>query len=133
MRLSGTDASFVYTETASGPTHVASLFVVDGELAYDDIFEHFSARMHLLPRFYKRLVFVPFNLAHPKWADDPDFKLSNHVQLHEVSAGSTLWDGVDAAMALNQPMLDRNKPMWKFHVIKGVVGKTLLLQRVHHG
>lgn len=132
MRLSGTDASFVYTETASGPTHVASLYVVDGELDFDAVFEHVSARMHLMPRFYRRLMFVPFNLAHPKWVDDPDFKLGNHVQLHDVPAGSTLWDGVDAAMVLNQPMLDRNQPLWKFHVIKGVAGKTLLLQMVHH-
>jgi diacylglycerol O-acyltransferase len=132
MRLTGTDASFVYTETASGPTHVASLFVVDGELAFADVFEHFRARMHLMPRFYKKLAFVPFNLAHPKWVDDPAFDLANHVLLHELPSGGSLEDGVDFAMTLNEPMLDRNEPMWKFHVIKGVPGKTLLLQVIHH-
>jgi diacylglycerol O-acyltransferase len=132
MRLSGTDASFVYTETANGPTHVASLFVADGEVPFEDIFEHFRARMHLLPRFYRRLAFVPFNLAHPKWVDDPDFDLANHVILHEVPAGISLWDGVDAAMALNEPMLDRSQPLWKFFVVKGVTGKTVLLQVIHH-
>jgi WS/DGAT/MGAT family acyltransferase len=132
MRLSGTDASFVYTESASGPTHVASIYVVDGELPFDEIFEHFRARMHLIPRFTRRMVFVPFNLAHPKWVDDPEFDLANHVQLREIPEGSTLWDAVDAAMALNEPLLDRTQPMWKCHVVKGVPGKTLLLQIVHH-
>jgi len=132
MRLSGTDASFVYTETASGPTHVASLYVVDGEPSFDAVFEHFRARMHLMPRFLKRMAFVPFNLAHPKWVDDPDFDLANHVILHELPVGATFWDGVDAAMKLNEPLLDRSQPMWKFYVIKGVPGKTLLLQMVHH-
>ena len=132
MRLSGTDASFVYTETASGPTHVSSIFVVDGELPFDKIFDHVQARLHLLPRFVKRMQFVPFNLAHPKWVNDPEFDLRNHVLLRTIPPDSTLEDAIDAAMEMNEPMLDRSRPLWKLCVVEGVAGKTLLLQIIHH-
>ncbi len=132
MRLSGTDASFVYTETASGPTHVSSIFVVDGEVPFDSIFEHVQARLHLLPRFLNRMQFVPFNLAHPKWVKDPEFDLHNHLLLRTIPPESTLEDAIDAAMEMNEPMLDRSRPLWKLCVVEGVPGKTLLLQSIHH-
>ncbi len=132
MRLSSTDASFVYTETASGPTHVASIYVIDGELPYVKIFEHVQARLHLLPRFRRRMMFVPFNLAHPKWVDDPEFDLAHHVLQRTLPSDSSLNDAIDAAMEMNEPMLDRSRPLWKLCVVEGVPGKTLLLQIIHH-
>ena len=90
MRLSEHDASFLYTETASGPMHTAAIFVIEGELSFDKVYEHFQARMHLVPRYQQKLALVPFNLAHPKWVDDPDFDLSDHLVPYSVPAGSTL-------------------------------------------
>ncbi len=126
------DASFIYMETASGPAHISALYVIDGELPFERVFRHFQARMHLVPRYMRRLMFVPFNLAHPKWVDDPDFDLANHLVRHQLPAGSSLRDAVDAAMELNEPMLDRSRPLWKCYVIEGVPGKTVLLQMTHH-
>ena len=45
---------------------------------------------------------------------------------------SSLQDGVDHAVELNEGMLDRRRPLWRMTVIKGVPGKTLLLQQAHH-
>ena len=41
MRLTETDASFVYMETASGPMHISSVYVLDDEVPFEDIFKHF--------------------------------------------------------------------------------------------
>ncbi len=132
MRLSQTDASFIYLESVSGPMHISSVYVLDGEVPFEQIYHRFERRIHLIPSYRRKLSQVPFSLAHPTWVDDPAFDLSNHVLLHELPADSTLEDGVDKAVELNEPMLDRNKPLWKFVVLKGVPGKTLILQATHH-
>ncbi len=132
MRLTQSDASFIYLETASGPMHISSVYVLDGELAFADVFGHFQARIHLIPAYRRKLAQVPFGLAHPRWVDDPDFDLANHVQLHSLPEGSSLDAGIDKAVELNEPLMDRNHPLWKMIVLEGVPDKTLLLQMTHH-
>ena len=132
MRLTESDAGFLYGETASGPLQTASITVVDGEVPFDRFYEHVAARLHLVPRFRQRLAWVPFNLAHPKWVDDPDFDLRNHIVPHDLPPGTSLKDAVEAMVELNEGLMDRNRPLWKTFVISGVPGRTLLLQQVHH-
>ena len=124
MRLSTTDASFLYLESASGPMHISSITIVEGELAFADIFQHFADRMHLLPAYRRKLAQVPFNVAHPTWEDDPDFDLSNHLLHHAMPEGTALTDAIDAAVTLNEPLLDRGRPLWQTYVITGVPGQT---------
>ena len=80
MRLSEQDAGFLYGETVSGNMHTAAILVIEGDLSHEIVLEHMRARMHLVPRYKQKLAFVPFNLAHPKWIDDPDFSVDNHVK-----------------------------------------------------
>jgi diacylglycerol O-acyltransferase len=132
MRLTENDASFLYTETASGPMHTAIVYVVDGELPFEKVHAHFAARMHLVPRYRQKLALVPFNLSHPKWVDDPDFDLDYHLEAFSVPEGSTLEAAMDKLLELNEKLLDRSRPLWKTYVVDGVPGQTLLLQQVHH-
>lgn len=132
MRLSATDAAFLYSESASGPMHISSVFVLEGELSYERFFEHFDARMHLLPAYKRRIAMVPFNVAHPKWVDDPDFDLSNHLHHHELPEGATFQEALDFTVKLNEPMLDRSKPLWANHIVTGLPGVTMVLNITHH-
>lgn len=132
MRLTQTDASFVYSETASGPMHISSVYVLDGELSYETLLTRFEKRLHLIPAYRRKLLHVPFSLGHPVWVDDADFELRNHVQHHELTPGTSLEDAMDAAVTLNEPIMERNMPLWRFIMISGVPGVTLLLQMTHH-
>ncbi len=132
MRLTQSDASFLYTESASGPMHISSVYVLEGELAFEKVFQHFASRIHLIPSYRRKLAQVPMNIAHPEWVDDPDFDLKNHVLAHRLPEGTTLEHGVDAAITLNEPILDRAKPLWSVYVISGVPDRTLILQMTHH-
>ncbi len=132
MRLSPTDASFLYAESHSGPMHISSIYVLEGEIAFETVLQHIEERIHLIPAYRRKIAQVPFNLGHPKWVDDPDFDLSFHVRHHQLPAGASLEDGIDAASRLNEPMMDRNRPLWHFYVISGVEDRTLLLQMTHH-
>ncbi len=132
MRLSSSDASFLYSESASGPMHISSIYVLDGEISLDRVRAHLAERIHLIPSYRRKIAHVPFNVGHPVWVDDPDFDLNYHVRGHQLPAGASLEDGIDAATKLNEPMMDRSRPLWMNHVISGVPGVTLMLQMTHH-
>ena len=132
MRLTESDAGFLYGETASGSLQTAGIAVIEGEVPFERIYQHMESRLHLVPSFRRRAVWVPLNLAHPKWVDDPEFDLKNHIVHHKMSPGTSLHDAVDAAVKLNEGLMDRNRPLWKYFVITGVPDRTLLLQQIHH-
>jgi len=132
MRLTENDASFLYTETASGPMHTAAFLILEGELACETVVEQFKARMHLVPRYRQKLAFVPLNLAHPKWVDDTDFRIENHVRPYAVTEGITVEAAVDELLVLNGALLDRSRPLWMMYVVSGVPGRTIVLSQVHH-
>ena len=132
MRLSSSDASFLYTESTSGPMHISSIYVLDGEISADRVRTHFAERIHLIPSYRRKIAHVPFNVGHPVWVDDPDFDLDYHVRHHELPPGASLEDGIDAATMLNEPIMDRARPLWLLYVITGVADRTLLLQMTHH-
>ena len=132
MRLTDHDAAFLYAETASGPMHAASIVVVEGALSTHQVRRHIAPRLHLVPRLRQRLAFVPFNLAHPKWVDDPQFDIQNHVKGHQLAPGATLDNALAAAVALAEPLMPRDRPLWLTYVIAGVPDRTVLMQMGHH-
>ena len=132
MRLSTSDASFLYLESASGPMHISSVHILEGEMSFEEVYAHFDKRIHLIPAYRRKLAQVPFNIAHPTWVDDPEFDLANHLEHHPVPRDTTLDEAVDLAVHLNEPMLDRSRPLWKSFIITGVEGYTVMLHAVHH-
>ncbi len=132
MRLSDHDAAFLYAETASGPMHGANIAVVEGQLSLETVRAHVARRLHLVPRLRQRLVFAPFNLAHPKWMDDPKFDIARHVKGHSLEPGATLDEALAAAAELAEPLLPRDRPLWLTYVIAGVEERTVLVQMAHH-
>lgn len=132
MRLSAHDASFLYTETAASPMHGVGITVIGGKFSYDDYLDYLAKRIHLVPRFRQRLVFVPGNIAHPKWVDDPDFDLRNHVRAHKVRKSTSIERISDVVLSLGEVLLDRTRPLWLTYVIENVQGKTVLVNMSHH-
>ena len=84
QRLTGLDATFLYLETPTHHMHVPMTMVLDpstmeGGYSFEKIRDYVERRIHLVPPFHRRLMSVPFNLAHPLWVDDPDFDIDNHI------------------------------------------------------
>ena len=132
MRLTNQDASFLYGETASGPMHASSFCVFEGAIPFETVLEQIGRRLHLVPRYRQKLAFVPFNLAHARWVDDPDFKLENHIVLHKLPLGSSLQDAIEVGVELAEPLMPRDRPLWTTYVLEGVPDRTVLLFLGHH-
>ncbi len=131
MRLSNQDAAFLYAETASAPMHDATFSVIEGRLSTAAVQQHIAGRIHLIPRLRQRLAFVPLNLAHPQWVDDPDFSLENQVTAHHVQRGTSLQSAIAEGVEHLQWLLPRDRPLWRIIVIEGVRNRTILVQATH--
>jgi diacylglycerol O-acyltransferase / wax synthase len=125
-RLSGLDATFLHLETPEMPMHVGALHVFELPLGFKGRFvvalrKHLTERLPLAPPLRRRLWMMPMNITNPVWVDaEPD--MAKHVVEHKLPARSR--NGMAALEKLvgklHVQLLDRRRPLWKFHVIEGL-------------
>ena len=137
-QLSGLDASFLYLESPEMPMHVGALHVFELPAGYKGKFaaqlrKHIALRLPLVPALRRKLAWMPLNLANPAWVDaEPD--LREHIVEHKLPASARQGSGMpelEAAVArLHTVLLDRSKPLWKFHVFEGLAPGALRRKRV---
>lgn len=124
QQLAGLDASFLYLETPQMPMHVGALHLLELPAGYDgdyvwDLREHMRSRMPLLPALRRRLVTMPLGLSNPGWVDaEPD--LDEHIVEIPLPEGSGMAELEAQVGALHPVLLNRTRPLWKFHVFTGL-------------
>ncbi len=130
--LSPLDAAFLYVERPNATMHIGGCMVYEGEFSREHVIEQVAARMHLLPRYRQRVVFPPFFVSHPLWVDDPNFDIENHIDEVWLPDDSNEQILARAAAEAYSGMLDRDRPLWKGIVLRGIPGHTALVWKVHH-
>lgn len=138
-QISGYDAAFLYAESPTSPMHIATLNIVEGSLKFEDFKEIVASKMHLLPKFRKRLLNVPLNLDYPYWVDDPNFDIDlhlNRIKLPDPSNWKTLRE---LTSTIFSAPLDLRRPLWSVHFIEGIneiaqvpKGSVAIVTKVHH-
>ena len=129
QQLAGIDAAFLHLETPQMPMHVGALHLFELPADYagdylDDLRAHIAGRLALLPPLRRRLETMPLNLANPVWVDaEPDLTL--HVvgiELPKPRSGTGCGIAELEAQVgrLHAELLDRSRPLWKFHVFEGL-------------
>ena len=145
-QLSGLDATFLYLETPEMPMHVGALHVFELPVGYRGKFVtalriHMAERLPAAPALRRRLWWMPLNLANPAWVDaEPD--LTKHIVEIKLPPQARLGDGraaLEAAVGRLHPvLLDRSRPLWKFHVVEGLAPtaegrkRVALYTQLHH-
>ncbi len=135
-RLSGLDATFLHLETPEMPMHVGALHIFELPQGFKGKFvtalrRHMTERLPLAPPLRRRLWMMPLNVTNPVWVDaEPD--MTRHIVEHKLPARSR---NVMAALEkmvgkLHVELLDRRRPLWKFHVIEGLSAAADGSQRV---
>lgn len=127
QQLPGLDASFLHLETPQMPMHVGALhhFELPADYRGDflaDMRRHIAARLVLAPALRQKLVKMPLNLSNPVWVDaEPD--LERHIvaiKLPKSPSGSDQAKLEAQVGKLHPVLLDRSRPLWKFHVFTGL-------------
>lgn len=145
-QLSGLDASFLYLETPQMPMHVGALHVFELPAGYKgrfvrDLRKHIAARLPVAPVLRRRLWWMPLNLANPAWVDaEPD--LTKHIVEIGLPKSARSGDGMAALQAqvaaLHPVLLDRRRPLWKFHIFEGLAPaanghkRVAMYSQLHH-
>ena len=141
-RLSAFDASFLHLERRETPMQVGAVAVLEGapffddrgRFRLDDVRELVESRLHLIPRFRKRVMDVPFGVGYPIWVDDDSFDIARHVHLTKLPKPGRRRDLLALAERLMSQLLDRNRPLWELWFVEGLdngahVG---LIHKSHH-
>lgn len=112
---------------------IVSVLLLDAEPDWDRLVRTIDRGTRLVPRLRERLVRVPFGLAPPKWAPDPDFDLLWHVRRAALPQPATLSAVVDFARTEAMTAFDPVRPLWRSTVLTGLDGGgCAVVLTVHH-
>jgi diacylglycerol O-acyltransferase len=114
---------------------VGGVLVFDGGpgLRQERILELLENRIHLVPKYRKRLAQLAPGVTNPVWVDDRSFDLGWHVRRAALPA-----PGTDSQLAEldGQEMsrrLDRSRPLWELTVVEGLThGRVAIVPKMHH-
>ena len=114
--------------------HVGGTIVLEGDSPpLEELLEHVTSRLALVPRFRQRITPTPLGLSNPVWADDPSFDLRwhvRHVALPQPGSDAQLRELVGRVMS--QP-LDFARPLWQIYLIEGLgEGRHAVVSKTHH-
>jgi len=135
-RLSGQDASFLYTETPTVLMHTLKVQIFESHYESADykIFrERLEAALDIVPMLRQRVMFVPFNLHHPVLVDDPEFDLDSHIYRAALPAPGGMHELHEMVSQIMCHRLDRSRPMWELWVLTGLEhGRIAIVHKIHH-
>ena len=136
-RLNGTDASFLYAETARMPMHIGSVQMIDvpadrRATFFGDLKSLMRARAERLRYIDHRLEHAPLQLDHPSWAPcEVDYDA--HVERIEAPAPGDITQLERVVANLHAAPLDRSRPLWKTYYIDGLEhGRAAYFNVIHH-
>ncbi|HQS32132.1 wax ester/triacylglycerol synthase family O-acyltransferase [Polaromonas sp.] len=144
--LTGLDATFLYLETPEMPMHVGSFNLCELPRGFRGSFhkavtKHIASRMHLAPVFNHKLVFMPLDLGHPLWVEadavDVPFHIRRADKPRKSGAPMTLAAAHKRCAQLHSELIDRNFPLWEFHVFDRIAlpdGRIVggFFSKIHH-
>ncbi|MGH9026245.1 MAG: WS/DGAT/MGAT family O-acyltransferase [Acidimicrobiia bacterium] len=140
-RLTALDESFLHLERLETPMHIAALSVFEGASFFDgaghfrlaEVRELVASRLHLIPRFRKRLMNVPFGAGRPVWVDDERFDIAYHVRLTALPRPGSRAQLLTLTERVQTQLLDRKRPLWELWFVEGLEdGHVALIQKTHH-
>lgn len=137
-QLDEQDASYLYLETPETPMHIGGLSLVQlpegysGDY-YEDYKAHIASRLHLTPMLTRKLLSLPYDIAHPVWIDDDKVDVDYHIRQVTLPRPGTLRQLEERVARLHSNFLDRSRPLWEFYVIDGLEnGQIGVYTKIHH-
>jgi len=139
-RLGGMDSLFLSMESGTNLFHLGAVAIVDPSTAppgspppYEGIRRVLEERMHMLGPFRRRLALVPGSLDHPRWIEDPDLDLDNHVFRGALPAPGGPDELAAFVSRIMGTPLARDRPLWEIHVVEGLeAGLVAGVAKIHH-
>lgn len=136
LRLSFLDLAFFITESKVSPKHVGGISIFKKPA---------RAKASWVKEFYEEsrehsTIKAPFNhvinfrsLGGPSWRVDESADISNHLVYHKPKKTLNKQQLFDYVAKLHEPLMDRSKPLWEFHIIDNMEGNRFAMYtKFHH-
>ncbi|MDQ3630551.1 MAG: wax ester/triacylglycerol synthase family O-acyltransferase, partial [Actinomycetota bacterium] len=133
-RLSALDASFLALDTPTAPLHVGWTMRFGGSTpSVAQLRRHLEARLHLVPRFRRRVVRPALGLGPACWEDAPGFTIDAHVHAVTAPPPGGAAELRDVAGALLSSPLAPDQPLWRLFLVDGLAENGFaLVGQAHH-
>src|SRR5579875_2376392 len=134
VQLSATDTTFLLQERDGAHMHIGGVAVFEGPPpGHEQLRQHISERLALVPRFRQRLAQPPLALSRPWWVDDPRFNLDYHLRRVALPHPGEPGELKALIGRVFSQRLDRSKPLWEMYVVEGLAnGGFALITKAHH-
>lgn len=135
-KLNALDLAFLSLEKQTTPVNVASLAIFQIPKGYKGNFPK-----DLLDKLEQQQAGPPFNqklssvntAKLPSWVTDENFDIHYHVRHSALPKPGKIEDLLELASRFHSRLLDRERPLWEFHLIEGLEGnKFALYMKMHH-
>ncbi len=134
--LNALDLAFLALETQRSPVNVAGLVILEIPEDYEGNFIR-----DLLEQLREQPAGPPFNLrlsttlpfVVPEWEEDDHFDLDYHVRHSALPKPGTRKELLQLVSRLHSRVMDRERPLWEFHVIEGMPDNQFAIyMKMHH-
>jgi WS/DGAT/MGAT family acyltransferase len=137
-KLNFQDASFLRAEVSERPFHVAALLVFSRPKdAPANYMQKLAASLpegvlNSSPLFSRKLK-DPHDMRNPEWIDETTIDLNFHFRHYMLPQPGKMEDLLQLVALAHQPLLDRSRPLWEYHLIDGLPrGKFAVYVKMHH-
>jgi diacylglycerol O-acyltransferase / wax synthase len=134
QRLSASDMSSLLAERGPIHVHVGGTLIMEGEPpAFEELLEHVSSRLPLVPRFRQRITKTPLRITNPSWEDDARFDPRWHVRHAALPRPGSMEQLRELIGRIMSQPLDLTRPLWQLYLIEGLEGdRHAFLSKTHH-
>lgn len=134
--LSAEDLSFWYADQPRQRTTMAMLLLLDRRPDPERLAAAATRMVEAVPRLRQRVVDAPFDLALPRWEEDPTFDLDFHLRRYSLAGGSGEAGDLEGVFRTIGPIyerpFDRTRPLWELIEIELPEGGAAVFFRLHH-
>ena len=136
-QLSSADMSSLLDERGPIHVHVGGTAKFSGDPPpFDEILEHVSRRLELIPRFRRRVRWLPGKILRAEWEDDPEFDVARHVRHVAIPAPGGDTELRDLVGQVMSEPLDQSRPLWQLYLVErcGAGGERgfAAISKTHH-
>jgi WS/DGAT/MGAT family acyltransferase len=136
--LSAQDLSFWWADQPRQRTTMSMLLLLDRPPDAQRLRAAALRAAGAVPRLRQRVVDSVFDLARPRWEEDPTFDLDFHVRRYVLTADdgdprhATLEDLFRTVGPIYERPFDRTRPLWELIELDGPGEGAALFFRLHH-
>lgn len=132
--LQALDYMFLGLEDETVQANIGAVSVFDGPApSIKELRRRAESKIGLIPRYRQKILATPGGVGYPMWVDHEDFEIADHLYETDLGRKVTAERVQDHFGSVIGTHLDREKPLWKIEMIRGLPGgQWAVIWVVHH-